>query len=139
MGYSARRSTRLFGSKVTPWLEGRRGIAAWIEFYNERRVHQALGYRAPRAVWCETMVGRNNRDHVDNAFALPRVGSCLHLAIRYGWSASLRALDDAVSLDGLLSRAGAPVTSCPPPTFQPAPAVGSLGRLHLYPSLSHGP
>jgi putative transposase len=27
--------------------EARRGIAAYFEFYNNERLHQALGYRAP--------------------------------------------------------------------------------------------
>src|SRR6185369_1255154 len=31
--------------------EARAGIGEWIAFYNERRLHQALGYRAPRAMW----------------------------------------------------------------------------------------
>ena len=29
------------------------GISDWIIFYNEQRLHQALGYRAPMAVWRE--------------------------------------------------------------------------------------
>jgi putative transposase len=44
--------------------EARQGIAGWLGFYNEKRPHQALGYRTPRAVYegeaCE---------HVDNASA----------------------------------------------------------------------
>jgi putative transposase len=31
--------------------EARAGIAAWIAFYNTQRPHQALGNRAPMAVW----------------------------------------------------------------------------------------
>lgn len=31
--------------------EAKAGIAAWIAFYNEQRLHQALGYRTPMAVW----------------------------------------------------------------------------------------
>ena len=49
--------------------EAKAGISDWIIFYNERRLHQALGYRAPMAVWREgappTAYG-----HVDNANAL---------------------------------------------------------------------
>jgi putative transposase len=44
--------------------EARQGIGAWLRFYNEKRPHQALGYRTPRAVHegsaCE---------YVDNASA----------------------------------------------------------------------
>src|ERR1700712_5586439 len=31
--------------------EARRGIGGWLGFYNEERLHQALGYRTPRAVF----------------------------------------------------------------------------------------
>ena len=31
--------------------EAKAGIREWIRFYNETRLHQALGYRAPMAVW----------------------------------------------------------------------------------------
>ena len=31
--------------------EARAGIGAYIAFYNQRRPHQALGYRTPMAVW----------------------------------------------------------------------------------------
>ena len=33
--------------------EAKAGIAEWMEFYNGRRLHQALGYRTPMAVWGE--------------------------------------------------------------------------------------
>ena len=52
-------------------LEARLGIAAWMEFYNERRLHQALGYRAPMAVWREEIAGATAVDMMDNACALP--------------------------------------------------------------------
>lgn len=32
-------------------IEARRGIGGWLYFYNEERLHQALGYRTPRAVF----------------------------------------------------------------------------------------
>jgi len=35
--------------------EARHGIAAYFEFYNHERLHQALGYRAPRQVFEEAM------------------------------------------------------------------------------------
>ena len=35
--------------------EARQGIAAYFEFYNRERLHQALGYRAPRQVFEEAM------------------------------------------------------------------------------------
>jgi hypothetical protein len=33
--------------------EARHGIAAYFEFYNHDRLHQALGYRAPRQAFAE--------------------------------------------------------------------------------------
>ena len=49
--------------------EAKAGIAEYFAFYNEQRLHQALGYRAPMAAWREggppTAYG-----HVDNASAL---------------------------------------------------------------------
>ena len=51
--------------------EARIGVVAWMEFYNERRLHQALGYRAPMAVWREQIASDRTVDMMDNAFALP--------------------------------------------------------------------
>jgi putative transposase len=49
--------------------EARVGIAAWIAFYYHRRLHQALGYRAPIAVWRDGAA--RAVDMMDNAIALP--------------------------------------------------------------------
>ena len=48
--------------------EAKAGIGDWIIFYNERRLHQALGYRAPMAVWREGATKAHG--HVDNADGL---------------------------------------------------------------------
>ncbi|RZN15648.1 integrase core domain-containing protein, partial [Bradyrhizobium sp. Leo121] len=45
-------------------------VASWIAFYNDRRLHQALGYRTPMAVWRERMHADKAVDMVDNAAAL---------------------------------------------------------------------
>jgi putative transposase len=47
-------------------LEARTGIGEWIAFYNERRLHQALGYRAPMTVFREGSAAAPC-GHVDNA------------------------------------------------------------------------
>ncbi len=48
--------------------EARRGIAAWLTFYNDGRLHQALGYRTPSEVFqMPATCG-----YVDNASALSR-------------------------------------------------------------------
>jgi putative transposase len=39
----------------TEGCEAEAGIANWIAFYNGCRLHQALGYRTPMAVWRERM------------------------------------------------------------------------------------
>ena len=49
--------------------EAKAGIGAYFAFYNERRLHQALGYRAPMAVWGDGAAPRAH-GHVDNACAL---------------------------------------------------------------------
>ena len=50
--------------------EATEGIARWMEFYNHERLHQALGYRTPMAVWCEGMSTTTAVDMMDNATAL---------------------------------------------------------------------
>jgi putative transposase len=49
--------------------EAKAGVSAYFAFYNERRLHQALGYRAPMAVWRDG-AARQAYGHVDNASAL---------------------------------------------------------------------
>ena len=49
--------------------EAKAGIGEYFAFYNERRLHQAHGYRAPMAVWRGGAV-QTARGHVDNADAL---------------------------------------------------------------------
>ncbi len=49
--------------------EARVGIGDYFAFYNERRLHQALGYRAPMTVWREG-AALAAYGHVDNANAL---------------------------------------------------------------------
>jgi len=51
--------------------EARAGIAAWIAFYNTQRPHQALGNRAPMAVW-RAGVGREIGQAVDMTLLVPR-------------------------------------------------------------------
>jgi putative transposase len=47
-------------------IEARTGIGEWIAFYNEHRLHQALRYRAPMAVFRDGSAA-GARGHVDNA------------------------------------------------------------------------
>ena len=49
--------------------EAKAGIGEYFAFYNERRLHQALGYRTPMAVWREG-AAPTAYGHVDNASAL---------------------------------------------------------------------
>ena len=49
--------------------EVKAGIGEYFAFYNERRLHQALGYCTPMAVWREGAAPAAY-GHVDNASAL---------------------------------------------------------------------
>jgi len=57
--------------------EAKAGVASWLAFYNTRRPHQALGNRAPMAVWRAGATGQLGETAVDmplrldNAAALP--------------------------------------------------------------------
>ena len=58
-------------------LEARDGIAAWMDFYNHQRPHQALGNRTPMTLWRQGRLDRHRETAVDmslrldNASALP--------------------------------------------------------------------
>jgi putative transposase len=47
-------------------IEARAGIGAWLAFYNEHRLQQTLGYRAPMAIYREGAAAAAC-GHVDNA------------------------------------------------------------------------
>jgi len=46
--------------------EARSGVGCWLNFYNDERLHQALGYRTPREVY----QAPGTCGDVDNASAL---------------------------------------------------------------------
>ena len=48
----------------------RAGIGSWIAFYNARRPHQALGNRAPMAVWRDGVTGPLGANPVDMTLRL---------------------------------------------------------------------
>jgi putative transposase len=54
--------------------EARRGIAAYLNFYNHERLHQALNYRAPRQVFEEAMQPSELRRGAKTAGAEPQSG-----------------------------------------------------------------
>jgi putative transposase len=56
----------VFIKAYTLVAEARSGIGAWFAFYNDRRLHQALGYRTPR----EIFEAAPACGYVDNASAL---------------------------------------------------------------------
>jgi putative transposase len=51
-------------------IEAKAGIGAWIDFYNNQRLHQALGYRTPMAVWRQDTAVVETVEMMDNATAL---------------------------------------------------------------------
>jgi putative transposase len=50
--------------------EAKAGIASWITFYNNQRLHQALAHRAPMAVWREEFICVQNELAVDMTLRL---------------------------------------------------------------------
>ncbi len=50
--------------------QAKAGIADWMEFYNGRRLHQALGYRTPMSIWREGAAVATAVGMMDNATAL---------------------------------------------------------------------
>jgi len=83
--------------------EARQGIAAYFEFYNHQRLHQALAYRTPRQVFDEALrlpVRRGGK-------TLARAQHCQHneMLTRTGFftlRSSDRCLEDRVHLIVLL-------------------------------------
>jgi hypothetical protein len=57
--------------------DARAGIAAWLRFYNEERLHQAHGYRTPRQIYEEQCPWTSGRSAAPNGSASPacRAGS----------------------------------------------------------------
>ena len=55
--------------------EARAGIASWVSFYNLRRPHQALGERAPMAVWRAGVTGELGDTAVDMTLRLDNAGA----------------------------------------------------------------
>jgi putative transposase len=53
--------------------EAKAGISAWVDFYNTKRFHRALGNRMPMAVWRDgaAALAGAGCGYVDNARALP--------------------------------------------------------------------
>ena len=51
--------------------EARGGIGAWLGFYNDERLHQALGYQTPREIFVAGVAQKSTCGDVDNASALP--------------------------------------------------------------------
>jgi putative transposase len=51
--------------------QARAGIAAWLNFYNEERLHQAHGYRTPRQIYEEQCPWTSGRSAAPNGSASP--------------------------------------------------------------------
>jgi putative transposase len=52
-------------------LEARIGIGQWLRFYNERRPHQALGYKTPATAWAAEVSPMDLPLRLDDAGASP--------------------------------------------------------------------
>jgi transposase InsO family protein len=52
-------------------LEARIGIGRWFRFYNERRLHQALGYKTPAVAWAAGVSPVDLPLRLDDAGASP--------------------------------------------------------------------
>ena len=56
-------------------LEARSGIGHWFRFYNERRPHQALGYKTPAAAWAAEVSPVDLPLRLDDAVRRPQLHS----------------------------------------------------------------
>ena len=92
-------------------IEAKAGLGQWIEFYNNRRLHQSLGHRAPMAVWREGMAAAKAVDMMDNAAALTTCPQqqqqteffgCVIKEIRSGWR-PIKKPNQPVPLRGSIS------------------------------------
>jgi putative transposase len=54
-------------------LEARSGIGRWFRFYNERRPHQALGYKTPASAWAAEVSPVDLPPCLDDAGASPTI------------------------------------------------------------------
>ena len=52
-------------------LEARIGMGQWVRFYNERRPHQALGYKTSAATWAAEVSPADLPLRLDDAGASP--------------------------------------------------------------------
>jgi putative transposase len=59
-------------------LEARIGIGQWVRFYNERRPHQALGYKTPAATWAAEVSPVDLPLRLDDAGASPTTPQAQH-------------------------------------------------------------
>ncbi len=61
--------------------EARAGIAAWIEFYNFERPHQALDYRTPWEVYCNQPARTESTFGIDGLLVTPNAPERYNLAL----------------------------------------------------------
>src|SRR4051794_6349111 len=58
-----------------PVTQARAGIAAWLHYYNEERLHQAHGYRTPRQIYQEQCPWTGSAGPNGSASPASRAGS----------------------------------------------------------------
>jgi integrase-like protein len=54
-------------------LEARIGIGQWLRFYNDRRLHQALGYKTPATTWAAELSPVDLPLRLDDTAASPQL------------------------------------------------------------------
>ena len=92
--------------------EAKAGIGAWLEFYNEERQHQSLGYRTPRQIYDEGLwICGRSASPTGCASPASRASSESGEMLTFAHIATGTTVNKAIDIDASKSRGVAPATA----------------------------